>query len=49
VYEAHLSGVAVGALDPNVDGGTVGADVYGTLITLTGAPGYAYGTWAVTA
>jgi hypothetical protein len=49
VYEAHLSGVALSALDPDVDGGSTGADVYGTLITLTGAPGYAFGTWAVTA
>jgi hypothetical protein len=48
VYEAHLSGVALGALDPSADGGSPGAAVYGTVITLTGAPGYAYGTWAVT-
>jgi len=50
VYEAHLSGVTLGALDPRSDGGSTGADVYGTIITLTtGSLGNAYGTWAVTA
>jgi collagen type VII alpha len=48
IYEAHLSGVSIGALDPNASGGSTGSDVYGTLISLTGSSGFGYGTWAVT-
>lgn len=45
---ARPSGVALGTLDPNADGGSTGVDVFGTLISLTGTAGYADGTWAVT-
>lgn len=48
IYEAHLTGVSIGALDPNTSGGTTGTNVYGTLISLTGSSGFGYGTWAVT-
>jgi hypothetical protein len=48
IYEAHSSGVSIGALDPNASGGSTGSDVFGTLISLTGSSGFAYGTWAVT-
>ncbi len=48
IYEAHVSGVKVGTLDPNSAAGSTGADVYGTLVSLTGDSGFAYGTWAVT-
>ena len=46
--QAHVSGVSIGALDPNTSGGSTGTDVYGTLISLTGSSGFGYGTWAVT-
>ncbi len=48
IYEAHLTGVALGTLDPNTSGGTPGADVFGTVVSLTGTTGFGYGTWAVT-
>jgi len=40
-------GVTEFAFDPIVEGGAVGADVFGVVFGLSGS-GYGYGTWAVT-
>jgi hypothetical protein len=50
IYEAHFDvGLTISNFDPNVDGGSAGADVFGTVILLsTATTGRAEGTWAVT-
>jgi hypothetical protein len=49
IYTAQLVGATLFQFDPIVEGGGVGADVFGVILGMSGAKGnYGYGTWAVT-